>query len=135
LSGSSGLSSPFKAHGIYSSGKPSKYGYKYLSRYAPNSGVTYLSRERDGYYVPYGKNSGKIIVIKDNSPSRVYSKEPLYAGSNINYRSKSGFANGFSASSNFDGYTGSSNYDDGPAILRRYRTSGSPMFVQKSIYP
>lgn len=135
MSASSGLDGHFsKAHGaIYSSGKPSKYSYKYSSRYAPNSGVTYMSRERDGYYVPYGKGSGKVIVIKDNNPSytgRVYSDEPLYAGSN-GYKSKNGFASGYSASPNFDGYTGS--YDDGPTILRRYRSG--PVFLQKPIYP
>lgn len=137
MSGSSVQSSHFsKVHGTYSSGKPSKYGYKFLSRYLPNSGVTYMSRERDGYYMPYGKGNGKVILIKNNSPSytgRVYSDEPIYAGSNGGYRSKSGFANGYSASPNFDGYIGSSSYDDSPTILRRYRTSG-PMFLQKSIY-
>ncbi|XP_077261848.1 uncharacterized protein LOC143897237 [Temnothorax americanus] len=138
-SGQSFLGSNFpKTHGIYSSGKPSKYGYKYLSRYAPNSGVTYLPRERDGYYMPVGKGSGKVIIIKDSSPSytgRVYSDDPLYAASSVSgYRSKSGFANGFSASPNFEGYIGSSTYDDNPAIVGRYRTSG-PMFLQKSIYP
>lgn len=128
-----------KAPGTYSSGKLSKYGYKNLSnsRYAPTSGVTY-TRDRDGYYMPYSKGSGKIILIKNNSPSymgRVYSDEPLYASSNGGYKSKSGFANGYPASLNFDGYTGSSSYDDGPTILRRYRTSNGPMFLQKSIYP
>lgn len=137
ISGSSVLNSPFsKAPGIYSSTKPSKY--KYLSRYAPNNGVTYLSRDRDGYYMPYNKGSGKVIIIKDNSPSytgRVYSDEPAYAASN--YRSKSSFANGYSTSPNFDGYTGSRSYDDSydPTIPRRYRPSGGHMFVQKSIYP
>lgn len=141
MSGSSGQGSLFsKIHGTYSSGKPSKYNYKYLSnsRYTPTTnGVTY-TRERDGYYMPYSKGSGKVILIKNNSPSytgRVYSDESLYAGSNGGYRSKSGFANGYPASLNFDGYTGSSSYDDGPAILRRYRTSNGPMFLQKSIYP
>lgn len=124
-----------KAPAIYSSAKPSKY--KYLSRYAPNSGAAYLSRDRDGYYMPYSKGSGKVIVLKDNSPSyagRVYSDEPVYAASNGGYRSKIGFANGYSTSSNFDGYTGSHSYDDGPTIPRRYRPSGH-MFVQKAIYP
>ncbi|XP_011863086.1 PREDICTED: prisilkin-39-like [Vollenhovia emeryi] len=127
---------PKVAHGSYSPGKPSKYGYKHLSRYAPNSDVTYMSRERDGYYMPYGKGGGKFIVIKDNSPSypgRVYADEPIYAASNGGYRSKSGFANGYSVLSNFPGYTGSSSYDDGPTVLRRYRASG-PMFLQRPIY-
>ncbi|KYQ60462.1 hypothetical protein ALC60_00445, partial [Trachymyrmex zeteki] len=136
ISGDSGLSSHFpKAHNTYSSGKLNKHGYK-LSRYTPNSSATYVSRERDGYYTPYGKGGGKVIIIKNNNPNytgRVYSDDPLYAGSNGGYRSKSGFANGFSASSNFDGYTGSSNYNDGPTVLRRYRASGGPVFVQKSV--
>ncbi|XP_011162703.2 prisilkin-39 [Solenopsis invicta] len=123
-----------KTHGIHSSVKPSKYGSKYLSRYAPNNDVTYLSRDRDGYYMPYSKGGGKVIVIKNNSPSyanRVYSDEPLYASSIGGYRSKSGFATSYSASP-FDGYTGSSSYDDGPAIIRRYRSG--PMLVQRPIY-
>lgn len=138
--GNSGQGSHFsKAPGTYSSAKPSKYGYKSLSnsRYAPNSGVTYNTRERDGYYMPYSKGSGKVILIKNNNPSytgRVYSDESFYAGSNGGYRSKSSFANGYSAPLNFDGYTGSNSYDDGPAILRRYRTTSGPMFLQKPIY-
>ncbi|KYN18510.1 PREDICTED: uncharacterized protein DDB_G0271670-like [Trachymyrmex cornetzi] len=133
ISGDSGLSSHFsQPHGIYSSGKLNKYGYK-LSRYTPNSSATYVPRERDGYYTPYSKGSGKVIIIKNNKPNyagRVYSEDPIYAGSNGGYRSKS-FANGFSASSNFDGYTGSSNlYNDGPTVPRRYRMV-SPVFVQK----
>ncbi|XP_012537764.1 probable ATP-dependent RNA helicase ddx17 [Monomorium pharaonis] len=136
--GGSRLSSLFsKAPGIYSSTKSNKYGSKYLSRYAPNSEVTYVSRERDNYYMPYGKGGRKVIVIKDNNPSytgRVYSDEPLYAGSDSSYiRSKSGFANGYSASPNFDGYTGSSSYDDSSTMIRRYRTSSGPMFI-KPIY-
>ncbi|KAL0107041.1 hypothetical protein PUN28_015534 [Cardiocondyla obscurior] len=135
VSGASGLGNHFsKPHGIYSSVKPSKYGHKSSSRYAPNSSVTYVSRERDGYYnMPYGKGSGKVIIIKNNSPSytgRVYSDEPLYADG---YRSKNNFANGYSASPNFDGYTSSSSYDGGPTVLRRYRASG-PIFLQKPIY-
>ncbi|KAM0736261.1 hypothetical protein ACS0PU_010222 [Formica fusca] len=130
-----------KAHssGIYSTGKPNKYSYKYLSRYAPNSGASYSARERDGYYVPYGKDSRKIIVIKDSRPNythtgRIYSNEPGYAGSNGAYRSKSGaFMNGYSTSSNFDAYSGSSNYNDNPTASRRYRISGSPMLVKRAI--
>ncbi|KYN03041.1 hypothetical protein ALC62_06135, partial [Cyphomyrmex costatus] len=136
IPGDSGLNSHFsKAHGTYSSGKLNKYGYK-LSRYTPNSSVTYPSRERDSYYMPYSKGGGKVIIIKNNNPNytgRVYSDESPYAGSNGDYRSQSGFANGFSASSNFDGYTGSSNYNNGPTILRRYRANGGPVFVQKSV--
>ncbi|XP_029160102.1 uncharacterized protein DDB_G0283357-like [Nylanderia fulva] len=122
---------------IYSTGKPNKY-YKYLSRYAPNSGVTYLSRERDGYHVPYGKDSRKIIIIKDSRPpnysSRIYSDESSYAGSS-GYRSKSGgFMNGYSTSPNFDAYSGSSsNYNDNPTVSRRYRISGNPMLVKRAI--
>lgn len=125
------------AAGIYSSGKPYKYGHKYLSRYAPNSGLAYLSRERDGHYVSYGKGNGKIIIIKDGRPNyfgdsdsgHVYSDESLYAG----YRSKSG---GYSASPNFDRYSrAGSNNDNGPIMLRRYRTTGGNMIVQKTVYP
>ncbi|XP_011642925.1 insoluble matrix shell protein 4-like [Pogonomyrmex barbatus] len=136
LSGGPGPGGHFsKAHGsIYFSGKPSKYSHKYLSRYAPNNGVAYSPRERD-YYMPYGKGSGKVFGIKDNSPSytgRVYPDEPPFVGG---YRSKNGgFVNGYSTSPNFDGYSGSSSYDGGPPVPRRYRTSG-PIFVQKSIYP
>ncbi|XP_011703441.1 PREDICTED: probable ATP-dependent RNA helicase ddx17 [Wasmannia auropunctata] len=141
MSGASGLGGHFsKVHNIlrdtYPSGKPGKYIYKHLSRYAPNNGVTYLSGERDGYYAPYGKGSGKVFVIKNNSPSyngRVYSDEPIYAGSN-SYRSKSFAPNGYSAAANFDGYPGSRSYDDDPAIIRQYRTSGGPIFMQKPLY-
>ncbi|KMQ95883.1 hypothetical protein RF55_3870 [Lasius niger] len=124
--------------GIYSTGKPNKYSYKYLSRYAPNSGVTYLSRERDGYYAPYGKDSRKIIIIKDSRPnynSRIYSDESSYTGSSGGYRSKSGgFMNGYSTSPNFDAYSGSSsNYNDNPTVSRRYRISGNPMLVKRAI--
>lgn len=127
-----------KAHtsGIYSIGKPNKYSYKYLSRYAPNNGATYSSRERNGYYAPYGKDSRKIIVIKDSRPSytgRIYSDEPSYAGSNGSYRSKSGtFMNSYSAS-NVDPYSGSSsNYNENPTVSRRYRIGG-PMLVKRAI--
>lgn len=127
-----------KAHtsGIYSIGKPNKYGYKYLSRYAPNSGATYLSRERNGHYAPYGKDSRKIIIVKDSRPSytgRIYSDESGYAGSSGSYRSKSGtFMNGYSTS-NFDAYSGSnSNYNDNPTVSRRYRISG-PMLAKRAI--
>jgi len=108
-----------------------------LSRYAPNSGATY-SRERNGYYAPYGKDSRKIIIIKDGRPNytgRIYSDESGYASSNGSYRSKSGtFMNGYSAS-NFDAYSGgssSSNYNDNPTVSRRYRIS-SPMLVKRAI--
>lgn len=135
---SSGSSGHFlKVHGPgnvwYSSGKPDKYSYKsYLSRYAPNTGVTYLSRERDGYYTPFSKGGGKLIIIKDTRPSyaggHVYSDEPSYAGG---YRSKS---TGYGTSPNFSGYSGSNNsYDDGPTMLRRYRNVGG-LLVQKAVY-
>ncbi|XP_050460640.1 probable serine/threonine-protein kinase clkA [Cataglyphis hispanica] len=125
--------------GIYSTGKPNKYSYKYLSRYAPNSGVSYSTRERDGYYVPYGKDSRKIILIKDSRPSYthtgIYSNESGYTGNS--YRSKSGaFMNGYPTSSNFDAYQSggsSSNYNDNPTVSRRYRTSGNPMLVTRAI--
>lgn len=133
-----------KTPGAYfSSGKPSKYyGYsKYLSRHAPNSGMTYyLSRDRDDYYAPssYGKGGGKVIIIKNNRPGydggHVYSDEPsLYSGS---YRSKSGgLMTGYSASPTFDGYNaGSDGYDDSRTLTRRYRNSGGPLLVQRSIY-
>jgi len=126
-----------KAHGMSStyaaSEKPSKYSYKYISRYAPNSGLTYLSRERDAYYTPYGKGSGKIIIIKEKRPSHAYS-EPSYADNG--YRSKnSGFMSGYSTLSNFDGYGGSSsNYNDGANMPRRYRYAGGPMILQKTVY-
>lgn len=137
VSGSGYLS---KMHGsgvYYSAGKPYKYGYKYMSRYAPNSGVTYLTR--DSHYIPYGKSSGKVIIIKDNRPNyaSVYSDE-RYIGAGGGYRNKnSGFisASGYSASPNFDGYSNTgSNYNEGPVIPRRYRASGGPMFLQKTIY-
>ncbi|EFN64572.1 hypothetical protein EAG_14491 [Camponotus floridanus] len=139
ISGSRPSGHFLKTHtsGIYSVGKPNKYSYKYLSRYAPNSGVTY-SRERNGYYAPYGKDSRKIIIIKDGRPNytgRVYSDESGYASSNGSYRSKSGtFMNGYSAS-NFDAYSGSnsnSNYNDNPTVSRRYRISG-PMLMKRAI--
>ncbi|XP_012219447.1 probable ATP-dependent RNA helicase ddx17 [Linepithema humile] len=125
-----------KMHGSgnvwYSSGKPGKYSYKYLSRYAPNTGVTYLSRDRDGYYTPFNKGGGKLIIIKDTRPSyaggHVYSDEPSYAGG---YRSKSA---GYATSPNFSGYSGNSSYDDGPAMLRRYRNAGG-LLLQKAVYP
>ncbi|XP_072750419.1 uncharacterized protein [Anoplolepis gracilipes] len=125
--------------GIYSTGKPTnKYSYKYLSRYAPNSGVSYSTRERDGYYAPYGKGTRKIIIIKDNRPSyagRIYSDESDYASSSGGYRSKTGaFINGYSTPPNFDVYSGSSsNYNDNPTASRRYRTSGNPTFVKRTI--
>lgn len=121
---------------VYSTGKPNKYSYKSLSRYAPNSGVTYLSRERDGYHIPYGKDSRKIIIIKDSRPSynnRVYSDESSYAGNSGGYRSKSGgFISSYSTSPNFDAYSGSSS-NDNPTVSRRYRISGSPMLVKRAI--
>ncbi|EFN77069.1 prisilkin-39 [Harpegnathos saltator] len=135
LSGSGPSGHLSKTHGsgvYYSAGKPYKYGYKYSSRYAPNSGVSYLSRERDSHYAPYGKGSGKVIVIKDSRPSyaSVYADEPLYMGG---YRSKSGtFINAAGYSANFDGYgAGGGSYDDGPVVPRRYR----PLLMQKTIYP
>jgi len=127
-----------KAHSVSSayeaSGKPNKYSYKYISRYAPNSGLTYLSRERDTYYAPYGKGSGKIIIIKEKRPSHAYS-EPSYTDNN-GYRGKNGgFMGGYSTLSNFDGYTsGSSNYNDGANVHRRYRYAGGPMILQKTVY-
>lgn len=133
---SSGLSGYFpKTHGSanvwYSSGKPGKYSYKYLSRYAPNT-VTYLSRERDGYYTPFNKGGGKLIIIKDTRPSyaggHMYSDEPSYAVSG--YRSRN---TGYATSSNFDGYSGNSSYDDGPTMLRRYRNTGG-LLLQKAVY-
>lgn len=138
-SGPSGyLSKTYGSAVHHSAGKPYKYGYKYSSRYAPNSDVTYLMRERDSHYAPYGKGGGKIVIIKDSRPSyaSVYSDEPSYIVGG-GYRSKSGgfmSAAGYSASPNFDGYSGGSSYADGPTIPRRYRTSGGPMLVQKTIY-
>ncbi|XP_032666241.1 uncharacterized protein LOC116841891 [Odontomachus brunneus] len=137
-SGPSGyLSKTYGSAVYYSAGKPYKYGYKYSSRYAPNSGVTYLTR--DSHYAPYGKGGGKVIIIKDSRPSyaSLYSDEPSYIAGG-GYRSKSGgFMNaaGYSASPNFDGYSGGSSYVDGPTVPRRYRASGGgPMLVQKTIY-
>lgn len=145
LSGSGPSSHVSKAYGsgVYSSGKPYKYGYKYLSRYAPNDGVAYLSRERDGYYSPYGKDTGKVVIIKDGRQSYpagpMYPDEPLYtAGNRSGYRSKSGSfmsAGGYPTSSNLDGYSGTSDtYDNGFTMPRRYRNGGH-MFMQKTIYP
>jgi len=127
-----------KAHGMSSayaaSGKPSKY--RYNSRYAPNSGLAYLSRERDAYYAPYGKGSGKIIIIKEKRPSHAYTSEPSYADNNAGYRSKNGgFMDAYSTLSNFDGYGGSNgNYNDGMNVPRRYRYAGGPMILQKTVY-
>lgn len=130
----------YKTHGAssaYTSGKPStKYNYKYSSRYAPNSGMSYLSRERDAYYSPYGKGSGKIVMIKDNRPSyagHAYS-EPTY--DNGGHRSKSnGFPGSYSTTSNFDGYgANNSNYDEGPTVPRRYRYAGGPMILHRTVY-
>ncbi|XP_020289131.1 probable serine/threonine-protein kinase clkA [Pseudomyrmex gracilis] len=132
-----------KTPGVYiSSGKPNKYyGYsKYLTRHAPNSGMTYyLSRDRDDYYAPssYGKSTGKVLIIKNNRPGydggHVYNDEPLYSSG---YRSKSGgLVTGYPASPTFDGYNaGGNGYDDSSTLTRRYRNSGVPMLVQRSIY-
>ncbi|XP_014485398.1 PREDICTED: prisilkin-39-like [Dinoponera quadriceps] len=137
-SGPSGHLSKTHGSGVYySTGKPYKYGYKYSSRYAPNSGITYLTRERDSHYTPYGKGSGKVIIIKDSRPSyaNMYSDSP-YIGAPGGYRSKSsGFMSAYSSSPNFDRYGGtSSNYDDGSIIPRRFRASGGPMILQKTVY-
>lgn len=139
-----GVSSPYlsgsgpggylsKAYGssVYSSaGKPYKYGYKYLSRYAPNSGVTY-TRERDSHYATpyYGKPGGKVIIIKDNRPSymNLYPDEPSYMNG---YRSKSGGLMGaasYPALPNIDIYEGST-------LPRRYRATNGPTVVQKTVY-
>ncbi|EZA57814.1 hypothetical protein X777_00916 [Ooceraea biroi] len=119
----------FNAQGV-SSGKPNKYSYKYLSRYTPNSGVSYLLRERDAYYAPYGKGNGKILIIKESRPSHAHSESSY--GDNGGYRGKNG---GYATLSNFDRYGGSSNnYDDGPTMPRRYRYAVGPMVIQRTVY-
>lgn len=142
-----GTSSPYlpgyssKTHGsgvYYSAGKPYKYGHKYSARHVPNSGGTYLTRERDaGHYASYGKGGAKFIIIKDGrrSYASVYPDQSAHVGgTGGGYRSKSGaFVNAAGYSANFDGYGG--NHDDvGLTIPRRYRTGGGPMLLQKTVY-
>lgn len=126
---------------VYSSGKPYKYGYKYLSRYGPNSGATYSSRERDGHYASYNKGNGKIVLMKDGklnyfAGGPFYADEPLYAGGSAGYRSKSGgYTSAGGLSNNYDRYSGAgNNYDDGLVMLRRYRTNGGHMIMQRAAY-